>query len=146
MAAGLEQTNAAHDHATDDEFALQQFDQRDAASDNITPRFVSDRCDAQLLSRKLEDLLFNQADCFVRTICRTPRLAEKAVSFQPTIRACARLGNRNHRAGRIRRDEYRNHATAPCRRAWFESTPEFRRRFPRENFFALRHISPQNTT
>ena len=85
MAAGLEQTDAAHEHAADGKFTMEQFDQRHASSDDIAPGFLADRFDAELPGGKLQNFIFDKTHRLVRTIDGIPALAKKPVAFQTAV-------------------------------------------------------------
>jgi hypothetical protein len=101
MAARLEEPNATQDDISDGEFAIQQLNQRHAARDNITPTFVAEYFCSKLGCSRLESLLFNDTDRFVRPFGRFPGIAEKPVAFQAPVRKGAHFGHAHHRLGRL---------------------------------------------
>ena len=65
MAAGLKEAYAAHDHTADREFTIEQFNQRHAAGNDVTPALVAEYFCPKVSCGLLESLLFNEADRFV---------------------------------------------------------------------------------
>src|SRR5262245_4417909 len=101
MVAGLKETDAAHDHIADGEFAVQKLDERNTAGDDIAPRFVAKHLDAQLGRGRLDSFLFDQTYRFVWPFGRVPRFAKKAVTFQASVCKGAHFGHAGHGLGRL---------------------------------------------
>src|ERR1044072_728503 len=59
MSARLEQSDAAHPDATDHELSMQQIDQWNPASDDVSASFLRDRFDSELCRGELENLVFD---------------------------------------------------------------------------------------
>ena len=72
MAAGLKQPYAAQAHVADGKLTLQQVDQWHAASDDIAPANLRQRCDAQFSRHGVEGFRFDQAHRFVGSVERLP--------------------------------------------------------------------------
>src|SRR5687767_4194723 len=141
MAAGLEQTDAAHEHAADGELAMQQFDQRHASSDDIAPGFLADRCDAELLGGELQNFIFDETHRLVRTIDGIPGVVKKPITFQTAVGKSAYLGKGHHLRRRLRRDENFADASLPHRVIGFEAAPQLDRHFFRHGPNSLGHIA-----
>src|SRR5262249_59751660 len=101
MVAVLKETDAAHDHIANGEFAVKKCDRGNTAGDDITPRFVAKHLYTQLGRGRLNSLLFDKTHRFVWPFGGVPRFAKKAVTFQASICKGAHFGHANHRLGRL---------------------------------------------
>src|SRR5262245_6045273 len=101
MVAGFKETDTAHEYITDGEFAIQKFDKRNSAGDDITPRFVAKHLCAQLGGSRLNSFFFDKTNRFVWPFGCVPRFAKKTVTFQPSVCKGAHFGHADHRLGRL---------------------------------------------